>query len=186
MNKIFNPKQVNIILLLLTMISCSSCSGEIHDFSDIFYGDSVLTSVILLSSFFCLLLVVYSILSDYMGVLPQHTFFDLDGKKHWLTTYKSVPSSTFSRAVEDGFIYFFMILPFVLGLIMQGMVLWLTGKVNIFIELFLLIACQYLSYKICHVIVGWIKVLYYLIIISMLIGLVGIIIYLIYVIGEHS
>ena len=79
-----------------------------------------------------------------------------------------------------------MILPFVLGLIMQGTVLWFTGKVNIFIELFLLIVCQYLSYKICDVIVGWIKILYYLIIISMLIGLVGIIIYLIYIIGEHS
>ena len=71
-----------------------------------------------------------------------------------------------------------------LGYIIFGLIVLITGKINIFLELLLFIACEYASFKVCFMMPKYVRKVYYVIVILASLGLVGIILYLIYVIGK--
>lgn len=174
-----NKKWLSIIALLFLVISLSSCSGEFHEFEDIFTeGPSPLLFIISGSLIFGM--IVYS----FFGVSPEHDIFELDGKTHWLTTYKSTTPSGLHKALENGFEIFRLIFPFMLGYIIFGLIVLMTGKINIFLELLLLIACEYASHKVCFMLPKYVRIIYYVIVILASLGFVGIILYLIYIIGK--
>lgn len=176
-----NKKWLSIIALLFLVISLSSCSGEIHEFEDIF-TEGMFPLLFIISGSLIFGVIVFS----FFGVSPKHEVFDLDGKTHWLTTYKSTTPSGLHEALEEGLVIFGITFPFMLGYIIFGLIVLMTGKINIFLELLLFIACEYASYKVCFMQPKYMIIIYYVIVILASLGFVGIILYLIYIIGEVS
>ena len=180
-NILINKKWLYNIALLLLVISLSSCSGEINEFEDIF-TDTLFPFI----SVFSLALIFYMIVSSFFGVSPEHKIFNLDGKTHWLTTYKSIIPSSLRESLEEGEWAFVFTFPMILGVIIYGVVILMTGKINIFLELFIFIVCQYASYKLCFKMQKCMTILYYSLIILLALGFVGAILYIIYFIGESE
>jgi hypothetical protein len=180
MKNFFSKKKLlTTVTLLLLIISLSSCSGKFHEFEDIF-TESMFPLLCVISGSLILGVIAYS----FFGISAKHDIFELDGKTHWLTTYKSTTPSSLHEALEYGLIIFGWIFPFMLGYIIFGLIVLITGKINIFLELLLFIACEYASFKVCFMMPKYVRKIYYVIVILASLGLVGIILYLIYVIGK--
>ena len=118
MKNFFSKKKLlTTVTLLLLIISLSSCSGKFHEFEDIF-TESMFPLLCVISGSLILGVIAYS----FFGISAKHDIFELDGKTHWLTTYKSTTPSSLHEALEYGLIIFGWIFPFMLGYIIFGLI----------------------------------------------------------------
>lgn len=186
MEKYYNFKYINIVVLVLFTIILSGCSysGRIESDGLIegYFWEGFL--------FFSLpgwFVMASGLLEDFFGITTIHDSVRINGKRYDIEYAESTSSYPFIDIIKNRLIRYFAFLePLQLAALVNGIILYMTGQINMLLETVLFIILILCSYRFCLktengrfviYVLYWINVLF---IAAVIIGIIGAICYFLY------
>lgn len=175
-----------IIVLLLFVISLSSCT-----YSERIERDGLIEGYIWEGFLFFSLpgwfAMASGLLGDFFGITINHDSFRINGKRYDIEYTESTSSYPFIDIIKNKLIcYFAFFGPLQLAALVNGIILYMTGQINMLFETVLFIILILCSYRFCLktekgrfviYVLYWINVLF---IAAVIIGIIGVICYFMY------
>lgn len=184
-NILVNKKWICIIALLLLVVSLSSCSGQVEELgSGNLFTDGPIYSI---SMFYLIWMMIFSIIviiCGVTGITPNMNEVWIDGKRHTITTYEKREPSSLDTILSMLYWAYRKPLSLVLGVILQTLIFYMTGKINIWLDIIIIALSQYATYwfvKNCPTII---RILFYILLIAAIVTLAYYIVIFINAMGE--
>lgn len=184
-NILANKKWLNIIALLFLVISLSSCSKQVEELgSDRLFTDGPIYGISMFYLIWMMLFSIIVIICGVTGFTPNTDNIWIDGKRHTITTYEKTEPSSLDTILSMLYWAYRKPLSLVLGVILQTLIFYMTGKINIWLDIIIIALSQYATYWFVNNCPTIIKILFYILLITAIVTLTYYIVIFINAMGE--